>query len=103
MHNCYSSETLDTWFIYFHIYISIIAHEQEEEEEDDDDEEGEDEEEEDDNEDEEEEDEEAEEKDLKKMEEQRSQGKVRDFWSLFLDICVSVSTNHWNQLVSLPF
>ncbi|XP_076587890.1 pescadillo [Chaetodon auriga] len=52
------------------------AHEQEEEEEEEDDEEGEDEEEEDDdNEEEDDEDEEAEEKNLKKMEEQRSQGK----------------------------
>lgn len=52
------------------------AHEQEEEEEEEDDEEGEDEEEEDDdNEEEDDEDEEAEEKNLKKMEDQRSQGK----------------------------
>uniref|UniRef100_A0A673CZU0 Pescadillo homolog n=1 Tax=Sphaeramia orbicularis TaxID=375764 RepID=A0A673CZU0_9TELE len=54
------------------------AEEQEEEDEDEEDEEGEDEEEEDDNDDDEEdEEEEAEEKSLKKMEEQRSQGKVR--------------------------
>lgn len=68
---------MDTQFIYF---TSIIAQEQEDEEGED--EEGEDEEEEDDD-NEEDEEEEAEEKTLKKMEEQRSQGKVRDSWSLF--------------------
>lgn len=77
-------ETLLTYF------ICIVAHEQEEEEEEEEEDgEGEDEEEEDDdNEEEDDEDEEAEEKNLKKLEEQRSQGKVRDFWAIFFDICV---------------
>lgn len=62
----------------------ILAHEQEEEEDDDEEGEGEEEDDGDEEDDkEEEDDEEEEEKNLKEMEKQRSQGKVRDFWTPF--------------------
>lgn len=86
-----------TSFTYF---TSIVAREQEDKGEEEDDEEGEDEEEEDDDEEEDEE-EEAEEKNLKKMEEQRSQGKVRGFWTLFLVTGVFSCLSY--QLISCHF
>lgn len=80
---CHHGFTVSTFFFY-------IAHEQEEdnEEEDEEDEEGADEEEDDDDDEEEDEEEEAEESNLKKMEDQRSQGKVGDIWFLFFATCI---------------